>query len=252
MGHAADGGGGIAIPPGGEALAGGAGAGGEWRGAVDARGSPSSGIAIEDRADRRNKIVDARIGEALPSRLMEWKLPREAEDVPGIDRGAAADGAEEELGRLIEIIEGLGGATGGPSAAHGRLGSDDPARDPSEHPRRGGRHERRHPLGPLGPPQPGEDTRQGHRLHLSGAAAGEKGIDVAADAAEGLAEPLHLDLEPAAVIGREAGEHPPIELIPVAGDPGEELGERRGCLMGAGAVTGEPRRHEHHAGEDGG
>ena len=75
---------------------------------------------------------------------------------------------------------------------------------------------------------------------------------MAADAAEGLAEPLHLDVEPAAMIGREAGEHPPIKLIPVAGDPGEELGERRGSLMSAGAVAGEPRRHEHDAGEDGG
>ena len=135
MGDTADGGGGVAIPPGGEALAGGASAGGERRGAVDARRPPGGGIAIEDRSDRRDEIVDARIGEALPSRLVEWKLPRETEDIPRIDRRAAADGAEEELGRLIEIIEGLGSATGGSSAAHGRLGSDDPARDPGEHPR---------------------------------------------------------------------------------------------------------------------
>ena len=73
-----------------------------------------------------------------------------------------------------------------------------------------------------------------------------------ADAAEGLAEPLHLDLEAAAMIGLEAREHPPIKLIPVAGDPRKELRQRRGSLMGAGAVAGEPRRHEHDAGENGG
>ena len=252
MGDTADGGGGMPIPPAGKALAGGAGAGGQRRGAVDARGPPSGGIAIEDRADRRDKIIDARIGEALPARLMERKLPREAEDVPGIDRRAAADGAEEQLCRLVEIVEGPGGAPGGPAAADGRLGGDDPARDPGEHPRRGGRHERRHPRRPLGSPQPRKDTGQCHRLHLAGTAAGEEGVDMTADAPEGLPEPLHLDVESAAVIRLEARQHPPVKLVPVAGDPGEEFGERGGGLMGAGTVAGEPRRHEHDAGEDGG
>ena len=218
-------------------------------GSVETARLPDRRVAGEDRFRHRHEIVHARIGEALAPRLVKRKLAAEAEDVPGIDRRAAADGAEEQIGGVVEQVEGAALPGRRVAMTQALLRRHDPARDPREHPRGCRRHHARHPLGAFRTPEPREHRRERHALHLPGATAGEQRVDMTPHAAERLPQPLHLRLETPPVVFGEAGEQPAVKLVAVAGDPRQEFGERQRRLVGAGAVPGEPRCHQHDASE---
>ena len=72
---------------------------------------------------------------------------------------------------------------------------------------------------------------------------------MATHAPERLPQTLHLVVEPLAMILGQSSQQPAIEFVAIAGDPWQEFGQRQRGLVGAGAVAGEARGHQHHAGE---
>ena len=245
MRHARDGRRRMPVPPGREPFEGGCRPHRVGLGTVEPGHTPRDGVALENRLRHRHEVVDPGIGKALATRFMKGKLPAQAEDVPRIDRRPAADRAKEEVGGRIEPCESL---VGPGSRAHERPPCrDDVARDSSEHPRRRSGHAAGETFGSLGPPKLREHCGQRHVLHLPCPPRSQERVDVPAHAAERLAQPLHLGVEPLPMIGRQRTEQPAVEVVAVARDARQQLGERQPGMMGARAPAGKPRRHEHHA-----
>ncbi len=124
---------------------------------------------------------------------MERKLAGESQDVPGIDGGPAADGAKQEIDRLVEFGDRRRGIAPPPERL---AGCHAQARDPGKHPRRSRRHLRRQLLGRCSPTEPGHDRGERDMLHLGGPTAGERRVDMPANASECLTKCGGLGLEP--------------------------------------------------------
>ena len=103
MRHAGDGRRGEAVPPRREPFERGDGPGRDRLLAVERRLAPDRRIPLEDRLGDVDEIVDPRVGQTFPTGLMDGELPREPEDVPGIDRRATLDSAEQQFGRGVEF-----------------------------------------------------------------------------------------------------------------------------------------------------
>jgi hypothetical protein len=158
MGHAGDRGRRESVPPHGEPLERG---GGPHRGGFFSRQlgrPPGVGTAVEDRLDGIHEVVHPRVGQALAPGLVERKLPAQAEDVPGIDRGAAVHRPQQEVAGLVERRDGGRGV--GRATGERRLRRHHAAGDPGEQPGRGRGHGDRQPLGRLLATEPRADGRQ--------------------------------------------------------------------------------------------
>ena len=216
---------------------------GRSRRTVERRLPPDRRIAIQNRFRDRHQIIDARIGQAFTTSLVQRKLPAEPKDIPRIDHAAAVHRPHQQHTGGIEFFQGSSRSR----LPQGLSRRHDTAGDPGRHSGRCGRHHAGHQLRPLRPTQPRENRRQRHTLHLTGPPACQQGVDVSTDTAKGLPQPTGFLIEQKPMLRRQLRHKPSIELVAVASDPGQQVGQRQAARGGARTVARKTGGHQDHA-----
>jgi hypothetical protein len=106
------------------------------------------------------------------------------------------------------------------------------------------------PRGRFDVPHAGENSRQMDMLELAGPPPRKLGVEMLPRPAEGLAALVALLLESLGMGAAGPGEEPLVELVAVAGDARQELGQRHRGVERRRAISADAGGHEDGAGEN--